>query len=67
MRRQKSISLGVDPGGAVERLAREHRIAASVTPYAERHVRLGTGLSVDEADVDAAVPPSSGCGPGYPG
>ena len=46
---------GVDPREAVERLAREHRIAASVTPYAERHVRLGTGLWVDEADVDAAV------------
>jgi hypothetical protein len=26
-----------------------------VTPYAERHVRLGTGLWVEEADVDAAV------------
>ena len=46
---------GLDPGEAVERLAREHRIAASVTPYAERHVRFGTGLWVDEADVDAAV------------
>jgi selenocysteine lyase/cysteine desulfurase len=46
---------GVDPGEAVERLAREHRIAASVTPYAERHVRLGTGLWVDERDIDAAV------------
>jgi selenocysteine lyase/cysteine desulfurase len=46
---------GLDAGEAVERLAREHRIAASVTPYAERHVRLGTGLWVDEADVDAAV------------
>jgi selenocysteine lyase/cysteine desulfurase len=46
---------GVDPGEAVERLRREHRIAASVTPYAERHVRLGTGLWNDEADVDAAV------------
>jgi selenocysteine lyase/cysteine desulfurase len=46
---------GVDPGEAVERLRREHRIAASVTPYAARHVRFGTGLWVDEADVDAAV------------
>ena len=26
-----------------------------MTPYAERHVRLGTGLWVDEVDVDAAV------------
>ena len=46
---------GVDPGEAVERLRREHRIAASVTPYAEPHVRFGTGLWVDEADVDAAL------------
>jgi selenocysteine lyase/cysteine desulfurase len=46
---------GIDPGEAVERLRREHRIAASVTPYAERHVRFGTGLCVDEADVDAAL------------
>ena len=46
---------GVDPGEAVERLLREHRIGASVTPYAQRHVRFGTGLWVDEADVDAAI------------
>ena len=29
------------------------RISVSVTPYAERHVRFGCGLAVD--DVDAAV------------
>jgi len=46
---------GIDPGEAVVRLRREHRIAASVTPYAERHVRFGTGLWTDEADVDAAL------------
>jgi len=45
---------GVEPGDAVRRLAAA-RISASVTPYAERHVRLGCGLAVDEADVDAAV------------
>jgi len=45
---------GVDPGRAVQALAAE-RISASVTPYAERHVRFGCGLAVDEADVDAAV------------
>jgi selenocysteine lyase/cysteine desulfurase len=45
---------GVEPGDAVERLA-AGRISASVTPYAERHVRLGCGLAVDEDDVDAAV------------
>jgi selenocysteine lyase/cysteine desulfurase len=46
---------GLDPPSAVERLRREHRIAASVTPYAQPYVRLGTGLWIDEADVDAAV------------
>jgi selenocysteine lyase/cysteine desulfurase len=46
---------GLDPGTAVDRLRREHRIAASVTPYADPYVRLGTGLWVDERDVDAAL------------
>jgi selenocysteine lyase/cysteine desulfurase len=45
---------GVDPGRAVQELAAE-RISASVTPYAERHLRFGCGLAVDEGDVDAAV------------
>ena len=45
---------GVDPGRAVQALAAD-RISASVTPYAERHVRFGCGLAVDEEDVDAAV------------
>jgi isopenicillin-N epimerase len=45
---------GLDPPAAVERL-RERRIAGSVTPYAQQYVRLGTGLWVDEADVDAAL------------
>jgi selenocysteine lyase/cysteine desulfurase len=46
---------GLPAGEAVERLRREHRIGASVTPYATEYVRLGTGLWVDEADVDAAI------------
>jgi selenocysteine lyase/cysteine desulfurase len=45
---------GVDPGRAVAALAAE-RISATVTPYAQRHLRFGCGLAVDEADVDAAV------------
>ena len=45
---------GVDPRDVVERLAAE-RISVTVTPYAERHVRLGCGLAVDEWDVDTAV------------
>jgi selenocysteine lyase/cysteine desulfurase len=46
---------GMEPRDAVARLRDEHQIAASVTPYAVEHIRLGTGLWVDEADVDAAV------------
>jgi selenocysteine lyase/cysteine desulfurase len=45
---------GMDASTAVSRLL-ERRIRASVTPYAERYVRLGTSLHVDAADVDAAV------------
>ncbi len=45
---------GIQPEDAVERLAGD-RIRATVTPYADRHVRLGTSLHVDERDVDAAV------------
>jgi selenocysteine lyase/cysteine desulfurase len=45
---------GVDPARAVQALAAE-RISATVTPYAERHVRFGCGLAVDEDDVDVAV------------
>ena len=46
---------GMEAGDAVERLRAEHRIGASVTPYATEHVRLGAGLWVDEKDVDAAI------------
>ena len=46
---------GMDPGTAVDRLRREHKVAASVTPYAQPYVRFGTGLWVDERDVDAAL------------
>jgi selenocysteine lyase/cysteine desulfurase len=45
---------GMEAGEVVERL-RGERIGASVTPYKTEHVRLGTGLWVDEADVDAAL------------
>ena len=43
------------PDEAVRRLAAEHSIVASVTPYATEYLRLGTSLTVDEADVDAAI------------
>jgi selenocysteine lyase/cysteine desulfurase len=46
---------GVRPGEAVRRLRDEHRVIASVTPYATEYLRFGTGLMVDEADVDAAL------------
>ncbi len=50
-----STSTVWQPEDAVQRLAERDRIRASVTPYAERHVRLGTSLHVDERDVDAAL------------
>jgi selenocysteine lyase/cysteine desulfurase len=46
---------GHDPDEVVERLFREHRVVASVTPYATRYVRFGAGLYSSEADVAAAV------------
>ena len=45
---------GMDAQTAVARLL-EQRIRASVTPYEQQYVRLGTSLHVDEEDVDAAV------------
>ena len=45
---------GLDPEVVVQRLA-ARRIVASVTPYAQRYVRLGPGIVNTPADVDAAV------------
>ncbi len=45
---------GVAPDDVVRRLA-GRRIVASVTPYAQRYVRLGPGIVNSPADVDAAV------------
>jgi selenocysteine lyase/cysteine desulfurase len=45
---------GRDPAVVVQRLA-ARRIVASVTPYAQRYVRLGPGIVNTPADVDAAV------------
>ena len=39
----------------VDRLLADHRIVASVTPYATEYVRLGPGLYTSRADVDRAV------------
>ena len=46
---------GLDPVTAVERLRREHRSRRRSRPTPQPYVRLGTGLWVDEADVDAAL------------
>ena len=45
---------GRDAGEVVARLA-SRRIVASVTPYAQRYVRLGPGIVNSTADVDAVV------------
>jgi selenocysteine lyase/cysteine desulfurase len=45
---------GVAPEEVVRRLA-GRRIVASVTPYAERYVRLGPGIVNSPADADAAI------------
>jgi selenocysteine lyase/cysteine desulfurase len=45
---------GHDPASVVQRLA-TRRIVASVTPYAQRYVRLGPGIVNTPADIDAAV------------
>jgi selenocysteine lyase/cysteine desulfurase len=39
----------------VERLFAQHRVVASVTPYATRYVRLGPGLYSSTDDLDAAL------------
>ncbi len=46
--------VGFDPAIVVQRLA-ARRIVASVTPYAQRYVRLGPGIVNTTADIDAAV------------
>jgi len=45
---------GMDPWTAVERL-REHRLVATVTPYAARYVRLAPSIRNSPAEVDAAL------------
>jgi selenocysteine lyase/cysteine desulfurase len=44
----------VDPATVVQRLA-ARRIIASVTPYAQRYVRVGPGIVNTPAEIDAAV------------
>jgi selenocysteine lyase/cysteine desulfurase len=46
---------GRDPGSVVNALRADHNIIASVTPYAVRHIRMGTSIVNSEEDVDAAL------------
>jgi selenocysteine lyase/cysteine desulfurase len=45
---------GLDPAVVVQRLA-ARRIVASVTPYAQRYVRLGPGIVNTPAEIDTAI------------
>jgi isopenicillin-N epimerase len=47
--------VGLSAREAVQRLLREHRVIASVTPYATEYVRLGPGLYTSDDDVDATL------------
>ena len=40
---------------AVDRLLEEHKVVASVTPYATEYLRFGPSVANTEADVDAAI------------
>ena len=46
---------GRDPGEVVDRLRNEHKVIASVTPYATRYVRFGPSVANTDQDVDAAT------------
>jgi selenocysteine lyase/cysteine desulfurase len=46
---------GRDPGEVVDRLRNEHKVIASVTPYATRYVRFGPSVANTDEDVDAAI------------
>ena len=46
---------GRRPEEIVDRLRDEHRVIASVTPYATRYVRFGPSVANDEGDVDRAL------------
>jgi selenocysteine lyase/cysteine desulfurase len=46
---------GIPADVVVERLLTDHRVVASVTPYATRYVRLGPSVANSEDEVDRAV------------
>jgi len=47
--------LPADAFAVVERLREEHRVVASVTPYATRYLRFGPSVANTEEDVDRAL------------
>jgi selenocysteine lyase/cysteine desulfurase len=47
--------LGADPREAVDRLEAEHKVVASVTPYAEEYARFGPSIANDERDVEETL------------
>ena len=49
------FDVDTQPAPAVVEALAARKIVASVTPYAVEHVRLGVGIHLAEADVDAAV------------
>jgi selenocysteine lyase/cysteine desulfurase len=46
---------GAPAGEIVDRLREEHRVVASVTPYAQSYVRFGPSVANSEDDVDRAL------------
>jgi selenocysteine lyase/cysteine desulfurase len=46
---------GVDPGEVVDRLRKEHRVVASVTPYRTRYVRFGPSVANRADDVQRGI------------
>jgi selenocysteine lyase/cysteine desulfurase len=46
---------GVPAGTVVDRLREEHRVLASVTPYATEYVRFGPSIANSDEDVERAI------------
>jgi selenocysteine lyase/cysteine desulfurase len=47
--------MGMAPIEVVDRLREEHRVVASVTPYAREYLRFGPSVANSEEDVDRAI------------
>jgi selenocysteine lyase/cysteine desulfurase len=46
---------GRPAGEIVDRLREEHKVVASVTPYATEYLRFGPSIANQESDVDRAL------------